>query len=237
MQAAFVNVIEVGDRHMNRIDWYKARKIASAARKAIIVGFAAFGAMALANTVGGLDLPGMDASADAQAMDGAQAMYGFRVASMDVQPQQRVVAAYLARRYRVAGDAIERLVDEAYTVGQKANLDPLLILAVVAIESRFNPIAESAYGAKGLMQIVPRFHPEKLVAHGGADALLEPSVNIRVGAQILKSYIRQAGSLESGLQVYAGAADDPDHRYAQKVMAEQARLHRAAGKTASPATI
>lgn len=153
-----------------------------------------------------------------------------------VESQQRTLAAYLARRYRVAGDALEQLVREAYTVGRQWKIDPLLILSVMAIESSFNPIAESGYGAKGLMQVVPRFHLDKLSAHGGHEAVLDPSVNIRVGAQILKMYIRQTGSLESGLQMYAGAANDPESRYAQKVMAEQARLRRVLNRAATAPT-
>lgn len=222
---------------MKQIDWHKARKAASIARKTIICGFAVFGAVALVAVTNGVEFATAEAASDPLVMDAGQSpsQSGFTVA--DMQPQQRVVAAYLARKYRVASDAIEQFVGEAYSVGQKANLDPLLILAVVAIESRFNPIAESAYGAKGLMQVVPRFHPEKLVAHGGDDALLEPSVNLQVGTQILKTYIRQAGSLESGLQVYAGASDDPENRYAQKVMAEQARLRHAVGTVSVRASI
>lgn len=222
---------------MKQIDWHKARKAASIARKTIICGFAAFGAVALVAVTNGAEFATAEASADPLVINDALPQSDFRVTAVDMQPQQRVVAAYLARKYRVASDAIEQLVGEAYAVGQKANLDPLLILAVMAIESSFNPIAESAYGAKGLMQVVPRFHPEKLVAHGGDDALLEPSINIQVGTQILRTYIRQTGSLESGLQVYAGASDDPENRYAQRVMAEQARLRRAVATASSRANI
>ncbi len=222
---------------MKQIDWQRACRVASIARKTIICGFALFGVVALVAMTSGVDFARAEASAGALLADETPSQTGLRMTAMDMQPQQRVVAAYLARKYRVASDAIEQLVGEAYTVGQKANLDPLLILAVMAIESRFNPIAESAYGAKGLMQVVPRFHADKLVAHGGDEALLEPSVNIQVGVQILKHYIRQAGSLESGLQVYAGASDDPESRYAQKVMAEQARLRRAVGTATARAEI
>ncbi|MGH8700960.1 MAG: lytic transglycosylase domain-containing protein, partial [Burkholderiales bacterium] len=58
-------------------------------------------------------------------------------------PQHQVLASYLARRYRIATDATTDLVSEAYAVGRGVGLDPLLILAVISIESRFNPIAES----------------------------------------------------------------------------------------------
>jgi len=79
----------------------------------------------------------------------------------------------------------------------------------MAIESRYNPVAESSMGAKGLMQVIPRFHPEKLIEHGGDDALLDPEVNIRVGTWVLHEYLRHLGDLESALQKYAGALDEP----------------------------
>jgi hypothetical protein len=139
-------------------------------------------------------------------------------------PRQRAIAANLSRRYRVAADPIASLVSEAFAAGEAVGLDPLLIIAVIAIESRFNPIAESEFGAKGLMQVIPRFHMDKLALHGGEIAVLHPPTNIAVGAQILKEYVRRTGSLEDGLQMYAGALDDPGRQYAQKVMLEQQRL-------------
>jgi len=136
----------------------------------------------------------------------------------------QALANHLARRYRVAPEPIEELVHAAFAAGRLTQLDPLLILAVIAIESRFNPIAESDYGARGLMQVVPRFHLEKLAGHGGEATLLEPHTNILVGTRILDEYIQRTGSLEAGLQLYAGAADDPARGYAQRVLAEQQRL-------------
>lgn len=139
-------------------------------------------------------------------------------------PRSRPLAGYLARKYRVAIGATERLVGDAFSAARTTGVDPLLILAVMAVESSMNPIAESDFGAKGLMQVVPRFHPEKLASHGGEDAVLEPRVNILVGAQILDEYIRRSGGLEAGLQVYAGAPDDGEKAYARKVIAEMQRL-------------
>jgi soluble lytic murein transglycosylase-like protein len=135
--------------------------------------------------------------------------------------------SYLSRRYRIAPDITEQFVGAAYDSGQQVGLDPLLILAVVAVESRFNPIAESLVGAKGLMQVVPKHHQDKLSEHGGEDALLDPMVNIALGARILKEYIRRTGSLEAGLQYYNGALADPSSQYAQRVIAEKDRLQQA----------
>jgi soluble lytic murein transglycosylase-like protein len=158
-------------------------------------------------------------------IDAAHALEPGLAAAPD--PQHKVLAGYLARRYRVAGDATVDLVSESYAVGRAVGLDPLLILAVISVESRFNPIAESDMGAKGLMQVIPRFHTEKLAVHGGEDAVLDPKTNILVGAQILKEYIRLAGGLEAGLQMYNGASYDPSQGYAQKVIAEKQRLEQA----------
>jgi soluble lytic murein transglycosylase-like protein len=141
--------------------------------------------------------------------------------------KSQAIVSYLSRRYRIAPDATERLVGAAYDAGQQVGLDPLLILAVMAIESRFNPIAESWVGAKGLMQVVPRHHQDKLLEHGGEQAVLDPMTNILLGARILKEYIRRTGSLEAGLQFYNGALADPSSQYAQKVMAEKERLEQA----------
>jgi soluble lytic murein transglycosylase-like protein len=139
---------------------------------------------------------------------------------------QRVLAEFIARRYRVAEVASQEYVATAYRVGREYSIDPLLILAVMAIESRYNPVAESSMGAKGLMQVIPRYHPEKLIEHGGDDALLDPEVNIRVGTWVLHDYLRHLGDLEAALQKYAGALDEPNSQYASKVLAEKARLQQ-----------
>jgi soluble lytic murein transglycosylase-like protein len=138
--------------------------------------------------------------------------------------EQQAVAEFIAKRYRVAEDAAGEFVAVAYRAGAQFSLDPLLILAVMAIESRYNPVAESVMGARGLMQVIPKYHPEKLEPHGGEQALLEPQVNILVGAQILREYQRRFGDTEAALQMYNGAFDEPTSQYANKVFAEKARL-------------
>jgi energy-converting hydrogenase Eha subunit A len=149
-------------------------------------------------------------------------------------PRQKALATYLSRKYKVSIDATEQLVVAAHDVGAKTGVDPLLILAVMAIESRFNPIAESVVGAKGLMQVVPKFHQDKLEAHGGEDSVLDPLTNITVGSRILKEYIRRTGSVEAALQYYAGALDDTSGQYAQKVMGEYQRLQATAQRAPQP---
>ena len=141
---------------------------------------------------------------------------------------QQALIDHLSRRYLIAADATERMVAVAHQAGRDFGLDPLLVLAVISVESRFNPIAESGMGAKGLMQIIPQWHMDKLSKVGGEEAVFDPDSNIRVGAQILREYVRRTGSLEAGLQYYNGARNDEQSRYARKVLAERARLARVA---------
>lgn len=144
--------------------------------------------------------------------------------------QQQNVTSWLAKRYRVAGDAANMLVSTAYTTAHEIKLDPLLILAVMAIESGLNPFAESPMGAKGLMQVMAKVHHDKFESLGGAEAALNPVANIKVGAQILKDYVKRTGSVEGGLKTYVGAADmEDDSGYGAKVLAEYKRLKMVAG--------
>ena len=148
----------------------------------------------------------------------------------ELSRQQAAVAQWLSRRYRVAPEPVSRLVQEAWAVGHKAGLDPTLILAIMAIESSFNPFAQSAVGAQGLMQVMTKLHNDKYEAFGGNHAAFDPVTNLRVGVQVLKECIARAGSLEAGLRFYVGAANlDDDGGYAGKVLSEQNALRLVAG--------
>ena len=139
--------------------------------------------------------------------------------------QQATLATWIARRYKVAPEPIGALVQEAWSMGQRAGLDPTLILAIMAVESRFNPFAQSPVGAQGLMQVMTRVHDDKYEAFGGTRAAFDPISNLRVGVQVLKDCIARAGSLHEGLRRYVGAALlEGDGGYVGRVLAEQAHM-------------
>ncbi len=144
-------------------------------------------------------------------------------AAEDLTPAAESLAGAVARRYRVARESAREMVRAAFREGRRNGVDPLLILAVIAVESRFNPIAESEQGAIGLMQIIPRFHMDK-VAETGAPTFLQPHANIAIGARILKDAIRRGGGEVAGLQLYNGSPDDDTQAYANRVLGERRRF-------------
>lgn len=155
----------------------------------------------------------------------------------DLPKQQAAVAYWLSKKYRVAPEPLSALVAEAYEIGDKTKLDPTLILAIMAVESSFNPFAQSPVGAQGLMQVMTGIHSDKYESFGGKLAAFDPVTNLRVGVKVLQECIQRAGSVEAGLKFYVGAALLPeDGGYAEKVLAEHARLREVAAGRVVPLT-
>ncbi len=148
----------------------------------------------------------------------------FSVPGLD-NAQAMALREYVARKFRVARNVTGALIRVVYSVAEKKDLDPILVLGVIAIESRYNPFAESHVGAQGLMQVMPTVHEEKFHAfYGGALSALNPVANIHVGAQILHDCIKRRGSVDKGLSCYVGAIGPNDGGYAEKVQAERRRI-------------
>jgi hypothetical protein len=152
------------------------------------------------------------------------------------EQQQNRIAGYLSRRYHVAQAPVDTLVHAAFDTGHEIGLDPLLLLAVMAIESGFNPYAESGVGAQGLMQVMSKVHSDKFSYFGGTTAALEPLPNIRVGALVLKDCIARGGSVAGGLRLYVGSTSPDDGGYGAKVLAERGRLRDVARGLRVPVT-
>jgi len=171
------------------------------------------------------------AAAEPEAVERATA-----VNPQELTQQQVALAKWISRRYNVALEPIGRLVQEAWAIGKHAGLDPTLILAIAAIESRFNPFAQSAMGAQGLMQVMTRVHVDKYEPFGGTHAAFDPISNLKVGVQVLRECIARAGGLEAGLRWYVGAANLPDDGgYMSKVLSEQGHMKRVASGNPVPA--
>lgn len=148
-------------------------------------------------------------------------------ATQALTPAMKAALDYVVQRYRVSAEALLPVFEAAQSIGPKRQLDPLLLIAVISVESRFNPFSQSPMGAQGLMQIIPRYHQDKVPNAGAERPFLDPVTNVKIGAQILQESIRRRGGLMAGLQYYGGALDDDEQAYANKVLAEKLRLEQA----------
>ena len=156
----------------------------------------------------------------------------------ELLPEQARVTRWLSRKYKIAPQPLGTLVAEAWQVGQLSQLPPTLILAVMAVESGFNPFAKGTQGAMGLMQIEPSAHEDTLSQFGGKLAAFDPLTNLRLGARQLQASIQQGGSIEEGLRQYgllSGQANDS--AYVERVMSEHKQLERIAQTEATTASL
>lgn len=143
---------------------------------------------------------------------------------------QAQLTQWIAQKYKLAPEPVAALVSEAHRLSKLTGLAPTLILAVVSIESGFQPFAQSHAGAQGLMQVMTGIHADRYARHGGALAAFDPVTNLRVGTQLLRDYIKlRDGSVEDGLLQYLGGSGlTEDSGYVSKVMAEKARMDQVA---------
>ena len=142
----------------------------------------------------------------------------------ELTPTMRVALDSVARRFRVSNQALLPVFEAAQVAGRERRIDPMLVIAIISVESSFNPYSQSVVGAQGLMQVMPRFHQDKIPEWAGEKPFLDPVSNVHIGTHVLQEAIRRQGSLMMGLQQYAGALGDEDMGYANKVIAEKNRL-------------
>jgi hypothetical protein len=179
--------------------------------------------------LGAVALPASKSAVRGRVADSEQA--ALTATGLSAKDEQNLVA-YLARKWRVADAAVVQIVQTALRAGKEHRVDPMLVLAVLSVESGFNPYAESHAGAQGLMQVMTSVHKEKFERFGGEQAALHPVANIFVGAQILADVVQRGGSMEQGLKLYVGAGNlENDGGYGARVLGERTRLVNAkAGK-------
>ena len=136
------------------------------------------------------------------------------------------VAKWISRKYRVSNEAVREIVEISFSAGDKFEVDPYVVMAVIAIESSFNPLAESGAGALGLMQVMPLIHRKKFEKYGGFEKSLDVKVNIYVGTEILKNFYLRYGNYQRALLAYVGVSQNSDSSYPTKVLRLRDRLKK-----------
>ncbi len=156
----------------------------------------------------------------------------FAAPSTDLTPTQMALVQAVRSKYRIAPEPMNALMLEVFDLADRSALDPTLILAVIGVESNFNPFANSSSGAKGLMQVLQEVHSEQFTPYGGIMAIFDPKTNLRIGVKILKECITLTGSVQEGLRLYKAGAESvaTETDYITRVLAEQARLKDALPK-------
>jgi soluble lytic murein transglycosylase-like protein len=138
--------------------------------------------------------------------------------------EHKALARDIEERHKADSAVVQRVIPTAYRAGEMYGLSPTLVLAVIAVESRFDP--DAVYrGARGLMQVVPRWHPKVVAEMGGGAALFDIEKNILAGTRILDESISRAGNVTRGLVRYN--ASEKAAAYSRRVLAEQKRLEEA----------
>lgn len=149
----------------------------------------------------------------------------FTVASL---ARQKSLAQYIQSTFAVPEAKARAIVSAAFKNAGEKNIHPELILAVIAVESSFKEKAKNG-GAMGLMQIIPRWHKQKIEKIGGTRQLFDPAKNIRVGTSIFKDYLESSsGNIRNALIRYNGSLSA--RAYASKILTHYRRMLQISGQ-------
>jgi soluble lytic murein transglycosylase-like protein len=147
--------------------------------------------------------------------------------------EQLLVTRWLSRKYRVSPEPLGAMVSEAWALGARSQLPPSLILAIMAVQSRFNPFASGNPGQVGLMQIEMQAHTDSLAQFGGNLSAFDPLTNLRVGVRHLQGLIQQTDTLEDALALYGLSSGFNDEgQFVDRVLAEKVLIEKAFEKNA-----
>ncbi|HSK29251.1 MAG TPA: lytic transglycosylase domain-containing protein, partial [Candidatus Limnocylindria bacterium] len=140
-------------------------------------------------------------------LPGSGEIFAPRVVNVEVGEERsakdlvKVYAIVQSHRPDITESEIWRLADVIFEESAKRGIDPLLVLALIQVESGFKPNAVSPMGARGMMQIMPdtgRFLAEALAGEYGIraaaftpESLDDPILNLRLGIYYLHDLKKQ----------------------------------------------
>ena len=131
-------------------------------------------------------------------------------ASAEIAPTKTALVQMIfeqTKRTNVKHNDIVRMVNAAFFEGKKRSIDPFLIISLINTESKFSPLAKSSEGARGLMQVIPRWHQDKIRGRN----INHIETNIEVGTQVLADCLdRQKGHIKKALRCYSSGARNYD---------------------------
>ncbi|HWK61088.1 MAG TPA: transglycosylase SLT domain-containing protein [Eoetvoesiella sp.] len=150
------------------------------------------------------------------------------LASIVDEARKKAQVEYLSEKLGQPRQTLHQYVELAWKeASRREGLAPELLIAIMQKESVFRPKVQNRYGAQGLMQVVRRWHSDKLHK---SESLFDPAVNVRVGTDILEEYLESYdGNLWKALAKYSGNSSG----YAKTVINESRKLERVADTAAA----
>lgn len=163
---------------------------------------------------------------------------GLKVGGIDIRTynerneqmlKMQMLASHISDNNSLELEKAEKIIMTTFNESERENIDPVLMLSVISVESKFNQYAKSHMGAVGLVQVMPRYHKTKI------KALSEESLdmwsiegNIKLGVNILKEYLTVSnGDVTRALQMYNGSLGDRTRSYSKKVLHQKNNLDKA----------
>jgi soluble lytic murein transglycosylase-like protein len=125
------------------------------------------------------------------------------------------LVARIARRYHVEPSAVERVIGLAE---KHFPADPLLLLAIIGVESSWRPWAVGTVGEVGLCQVRPEMHG------ASATELADPAINVRVAARVLRGCLKRSRGDFAGAVARYNGRGEPAELYAARVLGERDQL-------------
>lgn len=140
--------------------------------------------------------------------------------SASLSPEERIVAqwAYEHSGRKTNPKTIERIVHRTYLEAEKHGVDALTVFSIIWKESRFDPKATSVCGAKGLMQVLPKYHRAALAGRSPYSV----DTSIEVGTKIYAEYLSLHRTEHKAMSRYSGGA----RNYHRNVVATRKALQR-----------
>ena len=136
---------------------------------------------------------------------------------------KRAAAYILAINKELPQEDADRFAQHVVDAAQEYNLSPAVLLALIKVESRFDPDARSPKGALGLTQVIPRWHLARIATlrqELATYSVYDPRLNIYLGAAVLRMFWDSTGNLQEALLRYNGSAMDSTKAYSKMVMEE-----------------
>lgn len=150
-------------------------------------------------------------------------MFGLSIpAHAETSPTQAAIVRMISQETKATVSArdIIRIVNAVFKETKKHGIDPFLMISLIKNESTYQPGATNKSGARGLTQVIPRYHRDKIKGRN----IMNIETNIEVGTKVFADCLtRNNGQIKKASRCYSGGAAN----YASKLKAGHNEVRKA----------